>query len=281
MQKENIKLKIQNVIREALREDIGTGDITTDSIVPQSLISTAQIIAKEPGVICGLDVARQVFNSVDSRTKFIAKVKDGEHVRAGTVIAVVSGPARGILTAERTVLNFLQRLSGIATLTSKFVKAAGGRVKVLDTRKTTPGLRLLEKYAVKTGGGRNHRIGLFDAVLIKDNHIAAVGGIRKALEFAKRQHPGFLIEVETKDLKQVAEAVGAGVGRIMLDNMNIATIKKAVKLIKASANKISIEVSGGITLRNVGELAKTGVDFISVGAMTHSAPSLDISLKVI
>ncbi len=275
---QDIKMLILNAVALALREDVGSGDITADSIIPKNKRTSANIIAKENGVVCGLPVARLVFLSVDRNIVFAAKVSDGKAVKKGTILAVVSGPARGILTAERTALNFLQRLSGIATLTDKFVKAAGKKVKILDTRKTTPGLRILDKYAVKIGGGYNHRIGLFDRVLIKSNHIAVAGGLTKTVELAKRKNRN--IEVETKTLAQVREAVEAGVSRIMLDNMSIDDIKKSVKVIRGSRKNIEIEVSGGINLNNIRPIAATGADFISVGALTHSAPALDINLKV-
>jgi nicotinate-nucleotide pyrophosphorylase (carboxylating) len=271
-------LNVRYLLKTALAEDIGSGDITTDSVIPADLRSKASIVAKEAGVICGLGVAEQVFKAVDRRIKFHKKVKDGAKVNAGKTIAVINGPAKGILTAERTALNFLQRLSGIATLTNKFVRAAGRKVRVLDTRKTTPGLRILEKYAVRAGGGVNHRFGLFDAVLIKDNHIAAVGSIKKAVGLARRLSKK--IEVEAKSMVQVREAIESGATRIMLDNMSIGNLKTAVKLIRSKNRKIEIEASGGISLGNIGKIARTGVDYISIGALTHSAPAMDISLKV-
>jgi nicotinate-nucleotide pyrophosphorylase (carboxylating) len=276
---QDIKMLILNSVILALREDIGSGDITTNSIVPFGKKASARIIAKENGIICGISIARLVFQSVDRTIEFSEKIKDGKAVKKGDVVAIIKGPARGILTAERSALNFLQRLSGIATFTSKFVRAAGKKVKVLDTRKTAPGLRILEKYAVKIGGGFNHRIGLFDAVLIKDNHISVAGNLTKAVELAKKKHKW--IEVEAKTLGQVQEAIKAGASRIMLDNMSISDIKKASQLIRASKNNIEIEVSGGITIKNIRNIAGTGIDYISIGAITHSAPALDISLKVI
>jgi nicotinate-nucleotide pyrophosphorylase (carboxylating) len=276
---QEIKILILDSVILALREDVGKGDITTDSIVSPDAKASAKIVVKENGIICGLSIARLVFQSVDKNIEFSDRVKDGEAVKKGTAVASVRGPARGILTAERTALNFLQRLSGIATLTNKFVKAAGKKVKILDTRKTTPGLRVLEKYAVKIGGGFNHRIGLFDAVLIKDNHITAAGGLKKAVGLAKKRYN--IIEVEAKTIGQVKEALESGVSRIMLDNMRIPDIKRSVQLIRRSKNKIEIEVSGGVALKNIRSIAGTGVDYISIGALTHSAPALDISLKVI
>jgi len=272
------KVQILDNVILSLREDIGTGDITTNTIISKDSTTKAKIIAKEAGVICGLTIAKLIFASVDKRIFFQTQTNDGAFVKAGKCIAIVSGPARGILTAERTALNFLQILSGIATLTRKYVKSCGGRVKILDTRKTAPGLRILEKYAVKAGGGSNHRIGLFDAVIIKDNHLSIVGNVSRAVKAAKAKHDW--VEVETKTLSQVKEAIGSGATRIMLDNMGIEMIKKAVKLIRGSRKKIEIEVSGGVTLTNVGKISKTGIDYISVGALTHSAPALDISLKI-
>jgi nicotinate-nucleotide pyrophosphorylase (carboxylating) len=276
--KQDIKMLILDSVILALREDLGSGDITTASIVPADTKISTKIIIKEDGIICGLSIARLVFQSVNKNIEFTDKSKDGKFVKRGTIVATVNGPARGILTAERTALNFLQRLSGIATLTNKYVKAAGKSVKILDTRKTTPGLRVLEKYAVKAGGGSNHRLGLFDAVLIKDNHISVAGGLKKAVELARKKYAW--IEVEAKTLGQVREAIHSGAARIMLDNMSTVDIKRSVKLIRASKRKIEIEVSGGITLKNIRNIAGTGVDYVSVGAITHSATALDMNLKV-
>ncbi|MFA4905774.1 MAG: carboxylating nicotinate-nucleotide diphosphorylase [Candidatus Margulisiibacteriota bacterium] len=267
------------LITNALKEDIGRGDITSQAIIPRGQKAKAQIIAKEAGVIAGLSVAREVFRAVDRSLRFSPKVKDGNKVKKGTIIAEVSGSARSILAGERVALNFLQHLSGIATLTNKFViraKGKGIRVKVLDTRKTIPGMRKLEKYAVRVGGGVNHRMGLYDAILIKDNHIKLAGGIRKAVKGIKRIKD---IEVEVKSLSEVKQAIVAEADRILLDNMNIKTLRQAVKLCRKAG--IKTEASGGVNLQNVRAVAKTGVDFISIGALTHSAPALDISLKII
>ena len=270
------------LVRLALAEDIGPGDVTTKAIIPKAQKVKAKIIAKEGGVIAGLFVAKEVFRQVDRRIKFMPAVAEGARVKKGKVIAEIFGSASGILTAERTALNFLQHLSGIATLTSKFVarvKAQGSRVKILDTRKTIPGLRLLEKYAVKVGGGINHRMGLYDAVLIKDNHLKIVGGVKRAVEKARASlGPKKTIEVEAKDLAQVKEAIAAKVDRILLDNMKVKTLRVAVNLCKKV--KVKTEASGGVSLDNVGAIAKTAVDYISIGALTHSAPALDLSLKV-
>jgi nicotinate-nucleotide pyrophosphorylase (carboxylating) len=275
---EDIKMLILDSVIVALREDLGSGDITTNSIVPFRAKAAAKLTAKESGVICGLSIARLIFQSLDKNIVFSAKVKDGGFVRKGAVIATVKGSARAILTGERTALNFLQRLSGISTLTKRFVKAAGNKIKILDTRKTTPGLRVLEKYAVKMGGGHNHRIGLFDAVLVKDNHIAVAGGLKNAVREAGKCGP---VEVEAENMRQVAEAIDSGVSRILLDNMSVLNVRKAVRSIKRSMKKIEIEISGGTTLSNIRAYARTGADYISVGALTHSAPALDISLKVV
>jgi len=278
---------MKNIIKQALKEDIGSGDITTLAIVPKEAKAKGIIVAKEAGVIAGLLVAREVFRQVDRRIKFTARLRDGKMVRKGTVIAVVSGPARGILTGERVALNFLQRLSGIATLTREFKRRTQNtehRAQILDTRKTTPGLRALEKYAVKCGGGVNHRMGLYDAILIKDNHIKIARGIDRAIKAFKGRKAFKGIEVEAKTIGQVKQVVvrrrrTLPVSRILLDNMNLKTLRKAVKLCKKA--RIKTEASGGVNLDNVAAIAKTGVDYISVGALTHSAKALDISLGII
>ena len=273
-----MKMLILDSIILALREDLGSGDITTNAIVPAEMKISANIIAKESGIICGLLIAKLVFLSVDKTIEFTDKAKDGKFVKKGAVVATVKGPARGILTAERTALNFLQRLSGISTMTNKFVKAAGKGVKILDTRKTTPGLRYLEKYAVKMGGGFNHRLGLYDAVLIKGNHVSIAGGVKTAVDIAKKKY-GW-VEVEAKTQGQVRDAVASGASRIMLDNMSVADIKRSIKLVRASKRNIEVEASGGVTLKNIRSIAGTGADYISIGALTHSAPALDMNLKV-
>ena len=277
-----LKFKTKNLVKIALAEDVGSGDITTRSIVDSSAVARGVILAKEAGVIAGLEAAKEVFKQVDKKIKFVPRLRDGEMVRKGKVLATVSGPARGILTGERVALNFLQRLSGIATLTNKFksrISHISSRCSILDTRKTTPGLRALEKYAVKCGGGTNHRMGLYDAILIKDNHIKITGGIDKAVKACKAKKAFKAIEVEAKTLGQVKKAIKVGVDRILLDNMNLKTLRKAVKLCKKA--RIKTEASGGVNLKIVRAIAKTGVDFISVGALTHSARALDISLKIL
>jgi nicotinate-nucleotide pyrophosphorylase (carboxylating) len=270
---------IRSVVKAALREDVGAGDVTTEVIIDKNARAQARIIAKESGVIAGLPVAKAVFTAVDKKLKFIAKVKDSSPVSSGEMVAEVRGTTRSLLFAERTALNFLQRLSGIATLTRKYVDAVSGtKAKILDTRKTTPNLRILEKYAVRMGGGQNHRLGLYDMILIKDNHIAAAGSITEAVKKAQRGNKKHLaIEVETRSLTDVQEALAAGVKLIMLDNMEIASLKQAVELVRGRAK---LEASGGVNLTTVRSIAETGVDFISIGALTHSAPALDLSMEI-
>ena len=279
MKNSKLKFKIKKAVQEALREDIGRGDITTNATVSKGQKTRAIILAKEPGVIAGLPAAKEVFRQVDRRIKFVPKVRDGTKVRKGKVLVVLSGPARGILNGERVALNFLQRFCGIATLTDQFVSRAGRGVKILDTRKTTPGLRALEKYAVKMGGGTNHRMGLYDAVLIKDNHIKLARGVKRAVEGIRSEYKAKkAIEVEAKTIAQVKRAIEVGADKILLDNMSIKALRKAVKLCKKA--KIWAEASGGVNLKTVRRIAKTGVNAISVGALTHSAKALDISLEI-
>ena len=272
---DNIKTFISN----ALREDIGPGDLTTEALIQPDIEGKAELIAKEPLILAGIEVAREVFHQVNQDINFLGRHPDGEDLSSSTVIATISGPLRSLLTAERVALNLLQRLSGIATLTRQYVNGIEGtKARIVDTRKTTPGLRALEKYAVRIGGGKNHRFGLFDGILIKDNHIAAVGSLTEAVKKAREKAPHTLkIEVETENLDQVREAISAGAEIIMLDNMDIQTMKEAVKLINGKA---LIEASGGINLNNVRQVAETGVDLISVGAITHSARSMDISMEI-
>ncbi|MCJ7578377.1 MAG: carboxylating nicotinate-nucleotide diphosphorylase [candidate division Zixibacteria bacterium] len=274
--------KIRRLIEWSLSEDIGKGDLTSEALIEQDLKAQGIIVAKEEGVIAGLEIAKMVFHQLDPNLVFESSFKDGNRVMRGEEVATLKGSVRSILSGERTALNFLQRLSGIATLTSRYVeKIKDTEAKILDTRKTTPGLRMLEKYAVKMGGGENHRMGLFDMILIKDNHIKAVGNISKAIQKARVKYPNERIEVETKNLDEVADAVNSGADWIMLDNMSIEETKKTVKVIRSSPRKIKIETSGRIDLNNVREVALTGVDFISVGALTHSAPALDFSLLLV
>jgi len=270
---------IKHLLELALAEDIGNGDVTSDAIIPADLKATGIILAKDTGVIAGLEVVKRVFEMVDEELNMTSPLKDGDLLEPGVEIAKVFGPAGAMLTAERTALNFLQRLSGIATMAAKFVQAvAGYPVKIVDTRKTTPGWRMLEKYAVRAGGAHNHRFGLDNAVLIKDNHIALAGSIKKAVEMAKAKIPFTMkIEVETETLEQVEEVLHSQADIIMLDNMNADEMRGAVKLINGSK---LVEASGGVRLENVAEVAATGVDIISVGALTHSAMPLDISMEI-
>jgi nicotinate-nucleotide pyrophosphorylase (carboxylating) len=264
-------------IRQALAEDIGTGDVTTDSIVPTDAKMTGRIVAKQAGIIAGLDITAGVFYLLDERISFEPKVIEGSKVQDRTPVAGVYGPTRSILIAERTALNFLGRISGIATLTRQFVDAvAGTRAKILDTRKTAPGLRAIDKLAVLRGGGHNHRHGLYDIILIKDNHIASAGSLADAVSQVRASGTNLEIEVEASTLDDVNEAIELGVQRILLDNMSLDMLKEAVRL---TGDRVKLEASGNVTLANVREIAETGVDFISVGALTHSAQVFDVSLK--
>ncbi len=273
------------IVDLALNEDIGTGDVTTLATVPIAAQAEGTILAKQAGVISGIEVARFVFQRVDSTVSFTPLVADGQHVAAFTPLARVSGPARSLLTAERTALNLMQRLSGVATITAQYAAETEGSIsRVVDTRKTTPGMRLLEKLAVQHGGGHNHRFGLADGVLIKDNHLAAIGGpdrVTVAIQTARELAPHTLkIEVEVTTLDELNEAIAAGADVIMLDNMSNALIAEAVARRDAADPRILLEASGGITLDRIRDLAATRVDLISCGALTHSAPSLDISLDL-
>jgi len=268
--------QISACLKNALEEDIGSGDVTTESIVPATAMLRGHIVAKQSGVIAGLDVARQVFLLLDEQVDFTASVDEGSVVEPATVLARLSGSARALLTGERTALNFLNRMSGIATLTRKFVDAVSHtRVTILDTRKTAPGLRVLDKLAVCRGRGQNHRLGLYDMVLIKDNHVDFAGSLAEAVSRVRASGTALEIEVEARTLADVRTALELGVGRIMLDNMTVELIREAVKL---NTGRACLEASGNITLQNVREIAETGVDFISVGALTHSANSFDASL---
>lgn len=269
-------LEIRDIIRRALEEDLGEGDITSESTIPPQQILTGTFIAKAPGIIAGLAVASETFKMLDKKIIFSQKISDGGAVLKGQIIAKVRGKGRALLGAERTALNFLQRMSGIATLTRSFVDAVRGtNAVILDTRKTAPGLRLLDKQAVVLGGGVNHRFGLFDMVLIKDNHIAAAGGITQAVTKVwaadKKDRP---LEVEVKNLDELREALLLKPDRILLDNMDTQTMRKAVAI---TSGRASLEASGNITLRNAAAAARTGVDMISIGALTHSVSALDIS----
>ncbi len=266
------------LIERALSEDIGVSDVTTQAIVPAAVAGSAVILAKADGIVAGLPVVSQVFHRVDPHIQLAMHATDGEPVTAGDVVATLSGPVRGILTGERVGLNFLCHLSGIATLTAQYVDAvAVYNAVILDTRKTTPGWRALEKYAVRAGGGRNHRSGLYDMVLIKDNHLAIVDSVTAAVRRVRTAGVTVPIEVEVTTIAQLEEVLPLRVDRILLDNMDIPTLRKAVNLV---AGRVPVEASGGITLDNVTAVAATGVDYISIGALTHSAPALDFSLEV-
>jgi nicotinate-nucleotide pyrophosphorylase (carboxylating) len=270
------------IIELALSEDIGSGDLTARTVIPETARATGQMLLKSTGVISGLTVAERVFARVDTKIRWQALVEDGVSLEAGTVIGEIAGPACSVLTAERTALNFVQRLSGVATLTRTFVDAiAGTGARIIDTRKTTPGMRVLDKQAVRHGGGFNHRIGLFDGVMIKDNHIAALGGddaIGEAVDRARSQIPHTVkIEVEVANLEQLRLALASGAEIIMLDNMSIEMMREAVAI---TAGKAILEASGGVNLASVRAIAESGVDVISVGALTHSAPALDISVDL-
>ena len=270
---------IQRLIETALKEDIGSGDITTDNLVAPDAGGHGVIIAKEKAVIAGLDIARRVFEHLDPKIIFRPKCKDGDIVMDSGIVLKVEGKLRSLLMGERTALNFLQHLSGIATHVRSYMdRLANKKVRLVDTRKTTPGLRVLEKYAVRVGGACNHRMGLYDGVLIKDNHIAACGGITKAVKHIRNNVSHLIkIEVEVSSLDEVKEAVGAGADVIMLDNMDFGRIKQSIEYINGKA---LVEVSGRITLESLNRLADVGVDIISVGALTHSARSVDLSMRI-
>lgn len=271
---------LREAIEKALQEDIGSGDVTTEAICPPGQMGQAVIRTKEPCVVAGMPVAQLIFEALDAQIRCTPRVRDGEKLNAGQTIAELEGQLRAILMGERTALNLLQRLSGIATATARYLEAVKDfSVKILDTRKTAPGLRVLDKYAVRVGGGHNHRVGLYDGVLIKTNHIRAAGSITKAVERARRYAPTTLkIEVEAKDLQELQEALEAGADIIMLDNMSLEEMRQAVKI---AQGRVWLEASGGVTLENVREIAASGVDLISVGALTHSVQAIDIHLEVL
>jgi nicotinate-nucleotide pyrophosphorylase (carboxylating) len=263
------------IVARALEEDVGRGDVTTRATVPPGVRAQARITQKQPGVLFGLDAAEATFRALDPEARFTRLAPEGEWRERGLVLEV-DGAAAALLTAERTALNFLQRLSGVATLTARYVEAvAGTGARVLDTRKTTPGLRALEKAAVAAGGGTNHRTGLYDAVLIKENHAAIAGGVAAAVRAARASAPDVPLQVECRDLAEVDEALGAGAPRLLLDNMTPAQLREVVERVSGRAE---LEASGGVTLETIREIAASGVQFVSVGALTHSAPALDLSL---
>jgi nicotinate-nucleotide pyrophosphorylase (carboxylating) len=268
---------LERAVHAALAEDIGAGDVTTDATVAADAVGTAAIIVKQAGVVCGLRAVETAFRALDPEIGFEAFAQDGDAVEPPAIVARIAGSERAILTGERVALNFLGRLSGIATLTRRYVDAVDGTgVAVLDTRKTTPGLRALEKHAVACGGGRNHRFGLDDAVLVKDNHLRAAGSVATAVELV-RGATDLPVEVECESLDQVREALDAGVDALLLDNMTLAELREAVAL---NAGRARLEASGGVSLDTIRDIAETGVDEISVGALTHSAPALDVSLEL-
>ena len=269
--------EIDRIVRQALSEDIGLGDVTTLATVPEGILARAELVAKEDFVLAGIDVAGRVFALLDPAVDFEKLREDGQPIRRGEVLAWLRGEARSLLQGERVALNLLQRMSGIATHTARFVRELeGSGATVVDTRKTTPGLRVLEKYAVRMGGGRNHRTSLYDGVLIKENHIAAAGGIAVAVERARAYAPHTLrVEIETRNLAEVGEALAAGADIILLDNMDPDELRAAVELV---AGRALTEASGGVTLETVRAVAETGVNFISVGALTHSSRAVDISM---
>ena len=277
------KQKIEELVDHALAEDWAWGDVTTQALIPAEAEGQASFIAKSAGVVAGIEVVHLVFARVDPSLKFRELLHDGDKLQRGTEIAVIEGKVGSILRGERVALNFLQRLSGIATETSRYVEAVRGtKARIVDTRKTTPGLRFLEKYAVKAGGGQNHRVHLGDGILIKDNHLAALRArgldIRAAIDLAKKNAPHTLkIEVEVTTVEEANEAVAAGADIVMLDNMSVEEMRRAVK---SMGGRVLVEASGGVNLDNVRSVAETGVDLISVGALTHSVKALDISLEL-
>jgi nicotinate-nucleotide pyrophosphorylase (carboxylating) len=272
------ELDLDRIALAALAEDVGRGDVTTEATVDENATCTGRLHLKEAGVVCGLPAVESVFRTLDPDVSYEASAADGDRFSELTELARISGRTRAVLTGERTALNILGRLSGIATLTSRFVDAIEGTgAEILDTRKTTPGLRALEKYAVRCGGGRNHRFGLDDGVLVKDNHLRAAGGVRPAVDRLRASGTVLPIEVEAETLDDVREALAAGVEQVLLDNMPPALMREAVELVGGRA---TLEASGGVSLDTVREIAETGVDFVSVGALTHSARSLDVSLEL-
>ena len=267
----------RDLVSRALAEDVGAGDVTTEATVRADVLGRGVLLAKSPLVLAGMGVAATAFALVNPGAVLTAGIDEGTACEPGTIIGDVRGPARALLTAERVALNFLQRLSGIATITRRFVDASGGRITILDTRKTTPGLRVLEKYAVRMGGGTNHRFGLYDAFLIKDNHIRLAGGIAAAVGSARQLRPDLPIEVEAQSLEEVDAALASGVDVLLVDNLPLDAVRDAVRRARGLAK---VEISGGVTLDRLDALADTGADFVSVGALTHSAPAADISLEL-
>ena len=271
----------RELIARALAEDLGAGDVTSDAVVPADVTGKATITQKQPGVLTGLEIAAEVFRRTGAgELEPLAREREWRD-DVPSAVARIEGPARALLAGERTALNFLGHLSGVATLTARFVRAVEGTgARILDTRKTLPGLRALEKAAVAAGGGTNHRMGLYDAILIKENHAALAGGVGEAVRRARESHPELPVEVECRDLDEVRQGVEAGAERLLLDNMNPAQLEEAVAAVRADGDGPQLEASGGITLENVPQVAVSGVDFISIGALTHSAPALDLSMTL-
>ena len=268
----------RDTVRRALAEDLGTaGDVTTAATVPADVRARGQFLVKADCVLAGLDVAFEAFRILEPTVRISVRKPDGERCAPGDIVAEVAGSARTLLVAERTALNFLQRLSGIATIARRFVEASGGRIIILDTRKTTPTLRTLEKYAVRCGGASNHRAGLYDAILIKDNHIRLAGGVAKAVSRARAYRPEVAVEIEAETIDQADAALVAGADIVLADNMSVDQIREVVRHARGRAK---VEISGGVTLERIPELASTGADFVSVGALTHSAPAIDISFEI-
>ncbi|MBI4428862.1 MAG: carboxylating nicotinate-nucleotide diphosphorylase [Ignavibacteriales bacterium] len=274
-----LEAQIGEIVQKALEEDIGSGDVTTASVIPSNAKARGRFLAKGKGIIAGWDVVKRVFAKIDPDVGIDIFVNDGREARSGEFLGNVIGMARALHTGERVALNFLQRMSGIATMTKKFVDAVGDtRARILDTRKTMPGLRVLDKRAVVIGGGHNHRNGLFDMVLIKKNHVAMIGSIREAVRLVRRQHAHrFSVEIEVKTIEEFREALSVDADRILLDNMKLDEMREAAA---TNGGRIPLEASGNVTLENVAEIASTGVDFISVGQLTHSVPALDISFVI-
>ncbi|MCL1966741.1 MAG: carboxylating nicotinate-nucleotide diphosphorylase [Fibromonadales bacterium] len=272
----------QTLIRLALTEDVRTGDFTSLWTLPAKQVQTATLIAKENGIVAGLPVIPLVFSELGGDVKIDVFIKDGDSVKVGDKIATITGETKTLLSGERVMLNFLQQLSGVATITGKFAAVLkGGKTKVLDTRKTIPGFRTLQKYAVLAGGGSNHRMGLWDMVLVKDNHIAAAGGVLEAWNAVKKQNTQNLkVEIEVESLEQLKLLLGLGVDRIMLDNMSNETMREAIAIVRESGDSVELEASGNMALERVKEIADIGLDFISVGALTHSVKALDISMRI-
>jgi nicotinate-nucleotide pyrophosphorylase (carboxylating) len=271
----------RELVARALLEDLGTGDVTAEAVIPEHASGRATIMQKEPGVLFGLEVAAEVFRQAGAGELETVAPEGEWSDRVPSEVARAAGSARGLLAAERTALNLLCHLSGVATLTARFVTEVEGRgARVLDTRKTTPGLRALEKAAVAAGGGTNHRMGLYDAILIKENHAALAGGVGEAVRRAREAQPGLPVEVECRDLDEVRQGVESGADRLLLDNMTPAELQEAVSAARRGGNGPQLEASGGVTLENAAEVAASGVDFVSVGALTHSAPALDLSMSL-